>query len=111
MQDEVPKFITIMPDYGPCYASYEDGCAIEVAEEFANHPNVETIKKIENQLYNLAYEIENVRADNNSGFPWQALDQEAQLLTEKLRQALADTGVSIVYKPHFNNPLVKNALK
>jgi len=68
-------------------------------------------KKIENQLYNLAYEIESGRADNNSGFPWQALDQEAQLLTEKLRQALADTGVSIVNKLHFNNPLVKNALK
>jgi len=50
MQDEVPKFITIMPDYGPCYASYEDGCAIEVAEEFANHPNVETKKNRKSAL-------------------------------------------------------------
>lgn len=111
MQDELPKVITIMPDYGPTYASDESGCAIEVAEEFAHHPNIETIKKIENQLYNLAYEIDSGKADNNPDFPWQEHEQETQLLTEKLRQALADTGVSIVYEPHFSNPSVKNTLK
>ena len=34
------KTITIMPDYGPTYAIDEDGCAVEISEEFAKmQPN------------------------------------------------------------------------
>jgi hypothetical protein len=69
MNDELPKMIKIMPDYGPCYASDEEGCVIDITDYFEDHPNIEKIREIENQLYGLASWIDSGEPDDNPAFP------------------------------------------
>jgi len=104
MNDELPKIIRIMPDYGPTYASDEDHCVFSLTSCFENHPRIEEIRKIEDQLYGLACWIDSGEADINPDFPWDELDKKGLELTKLLSETLGDTAIPIVYRFHFNNP-------
>jgi len=104
MDGELPKIIRIMPDYGPCYASDEDYCAFDLTNYFENHPRIEEIREIEDQLYGLACWIDSGEPDTNPNFPWYELDKKGLELTKLLSKILGDTGIPIVYRFHYNNP-------
>ena len=104
MDDELPKIIRIMPDYGPCYASDEDYGMIDVADCFNDHPDIEEIREIEKQLYGLANWIDKAEVDNAPDFPWDELDEKGLALTNRLSRILSNTGIPVVYDVHYNNP-------
>ena len=70
MDNELPKIIRIMPDYGHCYASDEYYFAFDVINYFENHSKIKELRNIEDQLYGLACWIDSGEADNNPNFPW-----------------------------------------
>ncbi|MDQ6965699.1 MAG: hypothetical protein Q9M23_02105 [Mariprofundaceae bacterium] len=108
--EDRPKHITIMPDYGNTYAWDEENCAIGIAECFPYHPEIEEIREIESKLEDLAgwlWEAD----DLGVKFPWRELHREAEAIAERLAGLLQGTGVSVQYRRHFNDPAVKQGNK
>jgi len=104
---ERPTIIKIMPDYGPCYASDEESCAFDISGVFSDHPNIDAIKEIEEELYGLATWIDSGEADNNPEFPWADFDAQALTLSKAMSRLLGDTGIPVIYRVHYNNPRSK----
>ncbi len=99
MDDYFPKVIRIMPHYGPCYASDEEGCVFDVTSIFENHPAIEKIQEIENEFYGLAVWIDYGEADNNPNFPWQEFNAKGLELSRRLAIVLKGCGLPIIYCP------------
>jgi len=104
MSDWRPKKIRIMPDYGPSYASDEDGDVFDLSDCFADHPRLAEIKEIEDQLYGLADWINSGAPDNDPEFPWADLDEKGLALAKRLARLLSDLGIPVFYQFHYNNP-------
>jgi hypothetical protein len=105
MTKQRPSVIHIMPDYGPCYASDEQGGAIDLTDYFEDHPQIDEIRAIEVEFYALAKWIDSF-ADSKPDFPWPEIDKAAIELTHRLVEILKDTGFQIMYRRHYNNPFV-----
>ena len=93
-----PKVIRIMPHYGPCYASDEEGCVFDVTSIFENHQNIIEIQDIENEFYGLAMWIDSGDADNNPNFPWQEFNDKGLELSKRLAVLLQGCGLPIIYR-------------
>lgn len=109
MDDDLPKLIRIMPDYGPSYAEDEHQSVLDISNYFEAHPKIQVIRDIESKLYALAVQIDDRVADENPNFPWEQHDREAFELAKALAHTLGETGIPIFYRPHYNNPSARKS--
>lgn len=107
MIEKLPEKIFIMPDYGPCYASDDEGYVFDISNFVTSHPNIEKIREVEDKLYGLANWIDFGEPDANVDFPWNTFNAEALLLAKEMSILLRDVEIQIFFKEHYNTPGVQ----
>jgi hypothetical protein len=98
--DERPKNITIMADYGDSYAWDEDGASTGLGYYFPEIPEVAEIEaelKAWSSWFSTAEEFD-------PNFPWKEFHQKGLNLAYRLHQVIKDTGTPVFYWPPFEDP-------
>lgn len=98
--DERPKTITIMADYGFGYAWDEDGAGTGLAEYF---PEIPEVAEIEAELKSWSSWFSSAE-EFDPNFPWDAFYQKGVELARRLNQAIKHTKVPVFYCSPFEDP-------
>lgn len=105
--NECPKIITIMADYGFAYAWDEDGAGTGLAEYFPEIPEIALIEAELDQWSRWFSQVE----EFDPLFPWDEFHLKGLALAHRLYQAIKHTDVPVFYWPPFEDPQRKEKEK
>lgn len=96
MTEEWPAEIRIKLEYGPAYAHDEEGCVFNLSGIFSDHPNIDRIRRVEDEIYGLVSWLEWGMMEKG-GYPWPEFERDAFKLAEKMASLIHGCGIVVLY--------------